>query len=102
MSELRYHIEEDKSLIYDSKTNHDVCMYFDDENRDMLLNLLNQKQTTDMNHILKDNLSIALATAIKQQSKLEKKQGYITDSALLAGWRDNLRSLENAESLIIK
>ena len=39
--EPRYKTEEDKSLIYDSKTDNDVCMYFDDDNRDMLLNLLN-------------------------------------------------------------
>ena len=40
-SDLRFKIEEDKSLIYDSKTDKDICMYFDSETRDWLLNLLN-------------------------------------------------------------
>ena len=38
---LRYKAEEDKSLIYDSKTDTDVCMYFDDETKVWLLNILN-------------------------------------------------------------
>lgn len=40
-SDLRYKAEPNKSLIYDSKTNKDVCMYFDEETKDFLLNLLN-------------------------------------------------------------
>lgn len=39
--QLRYKTEEDKSVIYDSATNRDVCMYFDDDDRDFLLNTLN-------------------------------------------------------------
>ena len=42
MSEPRYKSELDKSLIYDSATNKDICMYFDDDTRDMLLELLNR------------------------------------------------------------
>lgn len=41
MEEPRFKYEEDKSLIYDSETNCDICMYFSEENRDLLLNLLN-------------------------------------------------------------
>ena len=37
----RFKIESDKSLIYDSKTGADICMYFDEETRDWLLNILN-------------------------------------------------------------
>lgn len=55
-----------------------------------------------MSSILKDNLSAALVIAIEHQAKREKKEGYFMDSALLAGWRDNLRSLENGEELIVK
>jgi hypothetical protein len=39
--DIRFRVEEDKSLIYDSKTNKDICMYFDEESKDFLLNLLN-------------------------------------------------------------
>lgn len=38
---LRYKTEEDKALIYDSLTNRDICMYFNEETRDLLLTLLN-------------------------------------------------------------
>lgn len=41
MDDLRYKYEEDKSIIYDSETNKDICMYFDDETREWLLNILN-------------------------------------------------------------
>ncbi len=41
--DLRFKIEDDKSLIYDSKTDKDICMYFDDNTRDWLLDLLNTK-----------------------------------------------------------
>ncbi len=37
----RYRVEEEKFLIYDSKTDQDVCMYFGDDMRDLLLNKLN-------------------------------------------------------------
>jgi hypothetical protein len=40
-SDLRFKIEADKSLIYDSKTDKDICMYFDEQTRDWLLDLLN-------------------------------------------------------------
>lgn len=39
----RYKVESNKSLIYDNTTNTDVCMYFDDTTKDMLLNLLNEQ-----------------------------------------------------------
>lgn len=39
--DLRFKIEANKSLIYDNKTDKDICMYFDEETRDWLLNLLN-------------------------------------------------------------
>ena len=40
-SDLRFKIEAEKSLIYDSKTDKDICMYFDGQTRDLLLDLLN-------------------------------------------------------------
>ena len=41
--EERYKAEEDKSIIYDTLTDKDVCMYFDEEMKEMLLELLNKK-----------------------------------------------------------
>ena len=38
---MRYKIEENKSLIYDSETDTDICMYFDTKTRDNLLEILN-------------------------------------------------------------
>jgi hypothetical protein len=40
-SDFRYKFESDKSLIYDSKLDKDICMYFDEQTRDWLLKLLN-------------------------------------------------------------
>ncbi|CAG7580034.1 MAG: hypothetical protein SLAVMIC_00215 [uncultured marine phage] len=37
----RYKDESDKSIIYDSETDKDICMYFDDETRDLILRKLN-------------------------------------------------------------
>lgn len=42
MENKRFKCEPDKSLIYDSSTNSDICMYFDEDIRDLLLNLLNE------------------------------------------------------------
>ncbi len=38
----RFQLESDKSLIYDTKTNNDICMYFNEENKKLLLILLNK------------------------------------------------------------
>lgn len=42
MEELRYRAEEAKSIIYDTETDKDVCMYFDEEMKNLLLELLNK------------------------------------------------------------
>lgn len=39
-----YKSEDDKNVIYNSKTNRNICVYFDEENKQLLLKLLN---TTD-------------------------------------------------------
>lgn len=41
----RYKIEKDKSIIYDSETNKDICMYFDDDMKDWLLKILNSSKS---------------------------------------------------------
>ena len=41
--DLRYQTESEKNLIYDTKTDKDICSYFDDETKDWLLNILNKK-----------------------------------------------------------
>lgn len=38
-----FKVEEDKSLIYNSETDEDLCMYFNEEGRDFLLNVLNNR-----------------------------------------------------------
>lgn len=40
--DLRFRAEEDKSLIYDSKTDKDICTYFDNTTKDWLITLLNK------------------------------------------------------------
>lgn len=44
--DLRYKFEEDKKVIYDSLTDQDVCMYFNDDMRDWLLDTLNNNPLT--------------------------------------------------------
>ena len=49
-----------------------------------------------MAYILKSNLIAALETAIKTQEKWEVEHwGYISNSALLAGWKTALKGLED-------
>lgn len=38
----KYKVEEDKSIIYNSETDRDICMYFGEENKIFLLKVLNQ------------------------------------------------------------
>jgi len=47
-----------------------------------------------MEKVLKSNLEIALWTAIQQRTKVEKGWGYTMDSALLGGWKSNLKALQ--------
>lgn len=37
----RFKVESDKNLIYDSKTDKDICMYFNEETKNFLLEVLN-------------------------------------------------------------
>ena len=39
---LKFKAEEDKQVIYNSITDEDICMYFGEENKQFLLNLLNK------------------------------------------------------------
>lgn len=39
--DLRFKVESEKQIIYDSETDEDICMYFDDKVKNRLLNLLN-------------------------------------------------------------
>jgi hypothetical protein len=41
-SDLRFKSEDDKQLIYDSISNKDICMWYDEEIRDWLLDILNR------------------------------------------------------------
>lgn len=52
-----------------------------------------------MSHILQENLQHALHVAITSQQHTEKLKGFTSDSALLAGWKDNLKALQNGEWL---
>ena len=56
-------------------------------------------QPVTSSYILRENLITAIYIAIKQQEKLEA--GYTTESALLAGLRENLNCLENGQILKI-
>jgi len=47
-----------------------------------------------------ENLAIALRVAITAQRKVEREVGYTGDSALVAGWEDALKEL-NEEKLEI-
>ena len=54
-------------------------------------------------YILKDNLVIALETAIKLRQNYEKNVLlYSGESALVAGWKEVLESLNKGEEVIIK
>lgn len=55
-----------------------------------------------MSTILVENLKIALGVAIYNVEKAEKDNNCFTGSALLAGWKENLKALENNEILHIK
>ena len=53
--------------------------------------------------ILKSNLKLALSMAIEKQSFAEKENfGYDRDSALVAGWKDVLKSLNEGKTVKIK
>lgn len=54
-------------------------------------------QQSTHSYILKENLEIALRHAIEERQKLEKSYGYSMDSALLAGWKENLAALQNGK-----
>jgi len=51
------------------------------------------------NVILKTNLEIALRIAITAKERSELNFGYTNDSALLRGWRENLKGLQNGQEL---
>lgn len=53
-------------------------------------------------HIMKQNLIIALNFAISEQEKEESLRGYTTNSALLKGWKQNLKCLLEGGELEIK
>jgi len=57
--------------------------------------------TQKSSKILRSNLMLALHLAIEQQSRVEAANMYRTDSALLAGWKENYAALENGRSLEI-
>jgi hypothetical protein len=55
--------------------------------------------------ILKENLIIALQSAIEQRQEYEKvsmKFAYGMDSALLTGWKQVLEALQKGETVTIK
>lgn len=52
-----------------------------------------------MNYILKDNLISALRIVIETQELTEKNMGYTSESALLAGWKNNLKILNEGYQL---
>jgi hypothetical protein len=57
---------------------------------------------TKNGYVLRDNLIMALRTAIRHQEVVEKKMGYTGDSAMVGGWKDNLKILESGGFLTIR
>ena len=53
-------------------------------------------------YIHKSNLGIALRMAIDLRKKQEKEMNYLSDSALVKGWEENLSTLLKGEKLEIK
>jgi hypothetical protein len=49
------------------------------------------------NYILSENLIIALEIVIFHREKKEKSWGYASDSALLSGWKQNLKDLREGK-----
>lgn len=45
-------------------------------------------------YILSSNLEIALAMAIECRARVERQWKYTSDSALLPGWKENLKALQ--------
>ncbi len=60
------------------------------------LSEINDKSSSDIlhGHILTDNLIVALKVAIDTQQKKERAMNYTGDSALVAGWKENLKILQ--------
>lgn len=52
--------------------------------------------------IQSDNLQRALRVAIQAQGQYEKAAAYTADSALLAGWKETLKTLEEGGELVVK
>lgn len=53
-------------------------------------------------YIHKENLIIALETAIADREKYEREVlKYTGDSALVAGWKDTVKALNNGEDITI-
>jgi len=50
-------------------------------------------------YILRENFISALRVAINKQEKVEKKLGYTGNSILVAGWKENLKSLESGKCI---
>ena len=76
---------------YDWRTNQELIEMYKSEVR---LNPI--KEVTSMH---RENLLIALHLAIIAQEKRELEAGYFNDSALLGGWKENLKCLTNGGNL---
>lgn len=73
-TDFRYKVESDKSIIYDSKTDKDICLYFDDVTRDLLLDILNSKSIKELQVIPKAE---EIMTAEEMLNKHSRRNGPI-------------------------
>jgi hypothetical protein len=55
---------------------------------------MGKKEIMERSYILNGNLQIALRMAIECREKEEKTMGHTSDSALVAGWKENLEALK--------
>lgn len=66
-----YAAEEDKSVIYNKKTNQDICSYYNEEDKNMLLDLLNGKKSKkhgNVREVLPQMVQISNNSRITQQT----------------------------------
>lgn len=59
-----------------------------------------QEQIVESAFIHKGNLEIALIMAIEHRQEEEKELGFNSDSAMLAGWKQNLEILKKGKLYI--
>lgn len=76
---------------------HIVCKWFQKKGATVTLGEEINQTDVMISYILKDNLELALLSAIDERQKWEDEQEYDSDSALLAGWKENLFALRSGK-----